>query len=102
MLLYHCKSLESFFDAMADLEQTKEFQKLTDRQRDVVCSLIGEWYETAFDDLVYRIYGFPMDSAYEPHEYLADAKKRGVYRELSYQYSMCYPDIGELTAVFIF
>lgn len=102
MLYFVCTSFDSFFDAMAKLEQTTEFQELSMRQKDVVCNMIGEWFELAYDDLVYRIYGFPPDSGFEPEAYLELAKKRGDYRQMTYEYRVVYPDFGELVAVFTF
>lgn len=102
MLIFECPSFEMFFDQLARFENELDVKELTSRQKDIVYGLIGDWFETAYDDLIYRIYEFPTNAGHEPAAYLDIAKDRGTYRQVTYEYRATYPDIAEIVARFTF
>jgi hypothetical protein len=88
---------------MSRFESEPEVEALSARQKDVVFGLIGEWFEMAYDDLVYRVFEFPTNSGHEPSAYISLAKESGKYNEHTYEYRALYPDLGgELVATFKF
>jgi hypothetical protein len=89
---FHCIGVDGFQDAIAMFEKHPTFIKLTERQKDTVCNLLGEWFETAIDDVVYRMYEFPLNSGLEPSEYINKVRDDGLYIPMTYCYNVTYPD----------
>jgi hypothetical protein len=102
MMDFHCTSCSGFQDAVFRLRECDAYKVLPARKKQLVLSIIGDWYETALDDLVYRQYNFPTDAGMSPDEFIERAKEDGVYKETVYEYRAKYPDFEILSARFVF
>lgn len=94
-ITFECSFDGDMTPALAELES-----RIPPEHSDLVTMLIGDWYETALDDLVFRVFRFPTNAGIAPDAYVAEARAKGIYRPLTYEFAATYPDIGRIEARF--
>lgn len=96
-MIFLCNGHRGCETAMRDMMKCDEFCQLEEDRKDVVCDIVGDLFEQALDDAVYRVLKCPSGKGICPLEFMDTIEKK----ELHYEYNVKYPDF-EITMTIIF